>query len=194
MIAVTDRSLCREDFLKRIESIAENHPEMIILREKDTPHDELCELAYRCLSICECYDVPLSLNGDLDVARELDICRVHLPLPKLRAEDLSAFTLVGASVHSPEEAVEAESLGADYLIAGHIFETACKPFQPRGLEFLEEVCGSVDIPVYAIGGISPANVDQIAGTDASGVCSMSGIMTADDPGDLIRRLSIPFMD
>ena len=194
MIAVTDRSLCNEDFLERMERIAENHPEMIILREKDTPKDELCELAYRCLSICECYDVPLSLNGDLDVARELDICRVHLPLPKLRTEDLSAFTLVGASVHSPEEAKEAESLGADYIIAGHVFETACKPFQPRGLEFLREVCGSVDIPVYAIGGIGPENVSLIAETDASGVCSMSGIMTTDDPKDLITRLSVPFMD
>ena len=194
MIAVTDRSLCNEDFLERMEKIAENHPEMIILREKDTPKDELCELAYRCLSICECYDVPLSLNGDLDVARELDICRVHLPLPKLRTEDLSAFTLVGASVHSPEEAKEAESLGADYIIAGHVFETACKPFQPRGLEFLREVCSSVDIPVYAIGGIGPENVSLIAETDASGVCSMSGIMTTDDPKGLITRLSVPFMD
>lgn len=95
-------------------------------------------------------------------------------------------------MHSVEEAVEAESLGADYIIAGHIFETACKPLEPRGPEFLRRVCESVEIPVYAIGGITSENVSSIADAGASGACSMSGIMTAEDPKDLIRKLTVPF--
>ena len=192
MIVVTDRSLCKRPFLAQLESILSGRPEMVILREKSLPRNELVPLAYDCLMLCEQYEVPLSVNGDLDAARELDICRVHLPLPVLRTADLSGFTMVGASVHSPEEAVEAESLGADYLIAGHVFETACKPFEPRGLEFLRKVCEAVDIPVYGIGGISPANVDSVAGTGAAGVCSMSGAMVSDDPQKLIRDLTSPF--
>ena len=192
MIVVTDRSLCKRPFLAQLESILSGHPEMVILREKSLSRNELVPLAYDCLMLCEQYEVPLSVNGNLDAARELDICRVHLPLPVLRTADLSGFTMVGASVHSPEEAVEAESLGADYLIAGHVFETACKPFEPRGLEFLRKVCEAVDIPVYGIGGISPANVDSVAGTGAAGVCSMSGAMVSEDPQKLIRDLTSPF--
>ena len=154
MFVVTDRSLCRDDFFDRIDRIASCHPEMIILREKGTPRDELETIAYRCLEICERNETPLSLNGDLSIARELDICRVHLGIDRMRTGDLNGFTLVGVSVHSREEAIEAESLGADYLIAGHVFETTCKPFAPRGIGFLNDVCDSVDIPVYAIGGIN----------------------------------------
>ena len=192
MIVVTNRDLCSRPFLAQLESILKGHPEMVILREKSLTRDELLPLACDCLALCEQYEVPLSVNGDLDAARELDICRVHLPLPVLRTADLTGFTMVGASVHSPEEAVEAESLGADYLIAGHVFETACKPFEPRGLDFLRRVCEAVDIPVYGIGGISPANVGYVAETGAAGVCSMSGIMASEDPQKLISDLTAPF--
>ena len=192
MIVVTNRDNCKKPFLAQLESILRGHPEMVILREKSLSKEELLPLAYDCLMLCEQYEVPLSINGNLDAARELDICRAHLPLPVLRSADLTGFTMVGASVHSPEEAVEAESLGADYLIAGHVFETACKPFEPRGLDFLRKVCGAVEIPVYGIGGISPANVGSVAETGAAGVCSMSGIMASDDPQGLIRELTAPF--
>ena len=192
MIVVTDRSLCRRPFMEQLEDILSGDPEMVILREKSTPREDLLDLAYRCLMMCERYEVPLSLNADPKVAEKLDICRVHLPMDLFKTSDLSPFSLVGTSVHSVEEAVEAESLGADYIITGHIFETACKPFEPRGPEFLRRVCESVEIPVYAIGGITPENVSSIADAGASGACSMSGIMTAEDSKELIRKLTVPF--
>ena len=61
---------------------------------------------------------------------------------------------LGISIHSVEEAKEAEQLGASYLTAGHIYATDCKRgLPPRGLGFLKEVCREVSIPVYGIGGI-----------------------------------------
>lgn len=51
--------------------------------------------------------------------------------------------------------MEAQALGATYLLAGHIFDTSCKPGLPgRGLDFLAQVCAAVPLPVYAIGGIT----------------------------------------
>ena len=71
----------------------------------------------------------------------------------------------------------AESLGADYLFAGNIFETDCKKGLPgRGLEFLERVCKEVTIPVYAIGGITKEKMPRILETGAAGGCMMSGFM------------------
>ena len=84
---------------------------------------------------------------------------------------------IGVSVHSVEEAKEAEKLGASYLTAGHVFATECKKgLLPRGLEFLEEICDSVAIPVYAIGGIHPGNLRQIEESKAAGACMMSEYM------------------
>ena len=87
------------------------------------------------------------------------------------------FDLIGVSVHSVEEAIFAEKMGAGYVTAGHIFLTDCKKgLAARGLPFLKNVCESVGIPVYAIGGITPDHVDAGLGAGAAGFGVMSGIM------------------
>lgn len=83
----------------------------------------------------------------------------------------------GVSVHSVEDARLAEQCGATYLTAGHVFVTDCKKgLAPRGLDFLHEVCSSVKIPVYAIGGINDKNAASCIREGAAGVCVMSGYM------------------
>jgi thiamine-phosphate pyrophosphorylase len=87
---------------------------------------------------------------------------------------LDYFTEIGTSVHSTEDALLACRLGATYLTAGHIFETDCKKGLPgRGLTFLKNVCDSVSVPVYGIGGITPENLEQVMETGATGGCMMS---------------------
>lgn len=189
MIAITDRTQCKRPLEEQLEAICVAEPEMVILREKDMPHDELMMLASACLDICERYDIPLSVNSDIEVAEQLDICRIHLPMHLLRLGVPPTFTLVGASVHSREEAKEAEDLGADYLIAGHIYCTACKTTEPRGTGFLESICDSVDIPVYAVGGVTPENYLEILEKGATGGCCMSSMMRSSDPGRLIRGMN-----
>lgn len=86
---------------------------------------------------------------------------------------------IGCSIHSVEEAVEARNMGSSYITAGHVYVTDCKKgLAPRGLDFLKNVCDSVDIPVYAIGGI---NIDggrreEVKKYGAAGSCIMSGMM------------------
>jgi thiamine-phosphate pyrophosphorylase len=76
-----------------------------------------------------------------------------------------------------EEAKTVQSLGATRLVTGHIFPTDCKKgVPPRGLEYLKTICQSVDIPVYAIGGITPENAHLTIGCGAKGVCMMSYLM------------------
>ncbi len=190
MIAITCRKICKEPFLDRIRKLAEAGPEMIILREKDLSHSDLLALALECKGICDAAGIPLSINTDVAAAREAGIRRVHLPLPVLRSsKDLSDMDLVGASVHSPSEAAEAESLGADYLIAGHIFPTACKIGEPRGTPFLRSVCDAVKIPVYGVGGITPENFPRVISAGAEGAAVMSSAMLEEDIASLVRSLS-----
>ena len=81
-------------------------------------------------------------------------------------------------MHTASEAKEAQELGADYLIAGHIFSTDCKKGVPaRGLTFLKEVCDSVTVPVFAIGGITKDRIEDVLSTGAKGICIMSEAMT-----------------
>lgn len=184
IICVTNRNLCKEDFLKRIEKIAVAHPAGIILREKDLTKEEYRNLAKQVLQICEKHQVSCILHSFTDEAIELSAEAVHLPLSILREmteEQRSRFKVLGASCHSLEEALEAERLGCTYIIAGHIFATDCKKGLPgRGLDFLKSICENVSIPVYAIGGINGENIADVRNAGAKGACVMSGFMQCED--------------
>lgn len=181
IIAVTNRNLCERPFLEQIERVCQVHPAAIILREKDLSREEYQSLAEQVVSICKRYEVPCILHFYPEVAGGLGIHAVHLPLWKLRewqerTGKANGWT-VGCSIHSVEEALEAKMLGATYLTAGHIYATDCKKGVPaRGLSFLREVCGSVTIPVYAIGGIRWEKMREIQECGAAGGCIMSGMM------------------
>ena len=56
---------------------------------------------------------------------------------------------------------------------------------PRGLSFLSSVCSCVNIPVFAIGGISPENAQEVINIGADGICIMSGLMNCKNPREFI---------
>lgn len=221
IIAVTNRKLCDRPFLEQIERICKVHPAAVLLREKDLPQEEYRKLAVQVKEICGRYGVPCILHFYPEVAEALESRTLHLPLDKLRelaeragdpdtGEKTAGLSLnerrtagtgkiprdydiLGCSIHSVEEAVEAESLGAAYLTAGHIYATDCKKgVPPKGLTFLREVCERVTIPVYAIGGIGleyselehgkrravpeEGKMQEIYAQGAAGACIMSGMM------------------
>lgn len=181
-ICVTNRTLCRDDFLTRIDHIAKKGvADAILLREKDLTEREYLELAEKVLSICKSHNRRCILHTYYKAAKELGCKEIHLPLPLLQkmreAGAKQWFTTVGTSVHSLKQANLAMHLQADYMTAGHIFETDCKKGLPgRGLSFLSKVVCKSEVPVYGIGGISADNAGQIMETGAAGVCIMSGFM------------------
>lgn len=189
ILCVTNRTLCKEDFLIRIEKIAKKNPQGVILREKDLFAKEYISLAKSVLEICQRYNTPCLLHSFVDIAKELSCTAIHLPLHILRTlseEDKRAFTTLGASCHSVQDAKEAERLGCTYIITGHIFETDCKKgLAGRGPGFLHDVCTSVSIPVYAIGGINAQNIIKVRKAGAAGACIMSGLMTCDNPDEYL---------
>ena len=194
ILCVTNRTLCKEDFLARVEEIAANHPKGIILREKDLTEEEYKRLAEEVLHLCKKYEVPCMLHSFVDVAMELGAENIHLPLHILRTMDekkKETFKQIGASCHSVEEAQEAERLGCTYITAGHVFVTDCKKgLEPRGLEFLQNVCESVSIPVYAIGGISSENIKLVRKAGAVGACVMSGLMRCENVKETMKGFEI----
>ena len=208
IIAVTNRHLCSRPFMEQLERICKLHPHAIVLREKDMPEAEYLSLARDVTALCKEYDVQCILHSFINVALELNHPYIHLPLPILEkyaaapcqhfmpdvistlshknaAYYQQFFKVIGTSVHS----VKAKQLGTTYMTAGHIFATDCKKgLPPRGLDFLKNVCDTVQIPVYAIGGINIASSEsddstlnvprlkEVMECGAAGGCIMSGMM------------------
>lgn len=182
-VVVTDRRLAEPRTLpEQLERVCALGPCMVVLREKDLGANEYMRLAKEAAIVCARFGVPLAVHTHEKAAIAVEATALHLTMDALRSRvdrGLRAGFRIGASVHSVEEAMEAQALGADYLIAGHIFPTDCKPgVKPRGLDFLREVCSAVDIDVFAIGGIdlNPERIVAARAAGASGTCTMSAAM------------------
>ena len=192
IICITNRSLRGNNYLSRLEAVAAAHPYAMILREKDLSEAEYLRLAEKAKAICEKHQTPLILHSFPNAAKALSHKAVHLPMPILRtlsAEERSYFSVLGASCHSIEEAKEAERFGCTYITAGNVFETDCKKGLPgKGVEFLREICESVNIGVYALGGISVWNIAEVMRSGADGACIMSGFMKSENPEKLMEEL------
>lgn len=203
IIAVTDRKLCKTDFLAQVKKIAGLPIRGIILREKDLTKEEYRKLAAAVLEyISEAHCMTtLIIHSHTDIWKELVSgfgggVGLHLPYTLVRGqgrkgtEELIDFGMrntgekgfmFGTSIHAPGEAKDAQELGFNYFLAGHVFETDCKRGLPgRGTDFVRQVCAEVTVPVYAIGGISEENAKEVRKAGASGVCQMSGVMKKED--------------
>ncbi len=180
-IAVTNRRLCQGDFLTRVESLAKgNIYQAVLLREKDLTREQYDVLAKEVLNICQKYGKKCILHSFPQVAVRLGHPYLHLPLPlwqslggRESAQIRQHTVEIGTSVHSLEQLKQAVELGADYVIAGHIFATDCKKgVAPRGLDFLQSICQETNIPVYGIGGINRGNENAVLQAGAAGVLSL----------------------
>lgn len=185
LIAVTDSASCPRPLAEQIErltKLTELRPQAVILRAKFLDKAAYRTLALQAQQSCEAAGIALVLHSDWQLARKLGIQNLHLPLALLRqlpACERTYFIRLSTPVHSVEEAIEAQALGATMLIAGHIYTTQCKAgLAPRGLGFLQSVCSAVSLPVYAIGGIGfdAAQHAELKANGARGACVMSAYM------------------
>ena len=194
---ISNRKLCENENLeKQIQKIFSAYEKKIILknfeivaltlREKDLDKNEYLKLIEKVYPICQKYKINLILhqNYDLNLDDKYNIEGIHLSYSifkslneNIKAELIKKYKRIGVSVHSLNEAKEVESLGASYVIAGHIFKTDCKKgLEPRGLKFIEDLSSALSIPIFAIGGIDEKNSLSVINSGAVSVCMMSTLM------------------
>lgn len=118
------------------------------------------------------------VNDRLDIAMAHRLGGVHLPAdglpPNVVRKVVPPDFEIGVSTHTVEAARRVAMEGADFVVYGPVFTTKSKPGHPgQGLERLREVVSSVPIPVYAIGGIQPSRLPEVATTAAAGVAAIS---------------------
>ncbi len=179
IVAVTDRKRSVRPLAEQVGLVCRAGADMVVLREKDLPEREYRGLAAEIGRICSRHGVEFCADSSFDVPADSR----WLPF-----KDFTPGARTGASVHSRQEGVEASRLGASFVVYGNVFETTCKPGKPaKGLEEVRALSGELDIPVYAIGGISPANIREVFLSGASGACLMSGLMSSEDPAEVVAR-------
>ena len=166
---------------------------MIQLREKELTHEEFKAEALEIQALCREEGVPFIVNDDVALACEICADGVHVGQSDMEAGNVRALIgpdkILGVSVRTPEEAVEAERKGADYLGAGAVFHTGSKADAVDIThEALREICGAVSIPVVAIGGITLRNARELSGSGIAGLAVISAIFAAPDVEEASREL------
>ncbi len=163
----------------------------IQLREKDLSAKQLYQLALTLRGQLHGTACKLIINDRLEVASCTDAEGLHLTahsLPTAIARRcMPADKLIGVSTHSLTEVLQAEATGADFVLFGPIFETRSKLAYgaPQGLENLSEVVRRANLPVFAIGGISPARAQICVDHGAAGVAAISSVLAAPDVPEVL---------
>ena len=170
------------------------------LREKDAEGAEFLRLGLEVAEALAGTGVPLFINDRIDVAAAVPCAGVHLGQRDLPIEVarriLGPDKIIGISVNTVDEALDAERRGADYLGAGPAFPTGTKlDTEPElGPEGLRRIVQAVRIPVVAIGGIHQETIGRLAGVGLAGVAVVSAVCAAPDPraaAAILRSLFVP---
>ena len=184
---ITDSTgLSEHDFLYRVERALAGGATLIQLREKDRTTREYIQLADKVHKISLRYGVPLIIDDRVDVALAAETEGVHVgqtDMPVSIARKLiGKDRIVGATTKTVAQAIEAYEQGADYLGVGAIYPTTTKVKTVlTSTDTLRDICSAVPIPVNAIGGLNPSNLDILSGIPIAGICVVSAIMKSDDP-------------
>ncbi len=213
---ITDRKLAArhgglaatvEAALRAASTVAAPGSVAVQLREKDLEARELYEQGRVMRELCSRYHAPLLINDRIDVALAVQADGVHLRTDSIDVRDarelLGSSRLIGVSTHHSDEVTRAAEAGADFVVFGPVYPPLSKPTSGAagGAQNLSAACRTASgIRVYALGGITPARIGELAGAGAfserahpSGVAVIGSVFAADNPAaatcDLLEALA-----
>ena len=186
--------------------------DLIQLRAKQSPLDEVRRLAEAILPVTQRAGIGLVINDHPSVAQEVGAEFCHLgqedffgagytQVSQLADGDRASMAReqgggrrsrlrlgIGLSSAAPEQAARAVAAGADYLGVGPVYPTGTKPTaKPVTLEYVRWAAANIRIPWFAIGGINLDNLDDVLAAGAQRICVVSAILNADDLAAACRK-------
>ena len=186
LYAVTDRHWLKgRTLVECVEQAVDGGATFVQLREKDLDEDTFLNEARALKKLCAARAVPFVVNDNVMIAKKVGADGVHVGQSDMACLEarrlLGPEKIIGVSACTVEQALLAESQGADYLGVGAVFATGSKAdAESVSFETLKAICQAVKIPVVAIGGISAGNVHELKGSGIAGVSVISAIFANDD--------------
>lgn len=181
---ITDSGLSISGNLSDVKQSLKANISVVQFRNKNASTRDLYEEALVIRRICD--KTIFLINDNVDIALAVGADGVHLgnsDLPyRIARQLLGKDKIIGLTVHSLDDALAAQEMGADYIGAAPIFPTTTKTDagESLGIEGLKEICERVSIPVVAIGGINLSNAQSVIDAGADAICAISAVVTKPD--------------
>ena len=165
-----------EPFLLRLEARLRGGLKLIQVREKAFARQAAEEFARRVIALAHAHRAKVLVNADAALGRDIGADGVHLTAEQLRSAPARPdLPWCGASCHSSEELQRAEALGVDLVVLGPVHATPSHPDAvPLGWERFREIARGAAVPVYALGGIVPRDLEQALSCGAHGIAMVRG--------------------
>ena len=189
-----------EDQVDAISSVLDGGCKWIQLRFKNTSAAIFLQTALKVKALCEQYNATLIINDNVELAKEIDACGVHLGLTDTSIENarkiLGETKIIGGTANTVEHVFQRIDEKCNYIGLGPFRFTSTKEkLSPiLGIEGYQHVMNSlkskgIEIPIFAIGGIKVEDVNAILNTGIYGV-SLSGTLTnVKNPTEIITQLN-----
>jgi thiamine-phosphate pyrophosphorylase len=167
--------------------------DIVQLREKQLPDDELVSVADAARALCEQLRAPLIVNDRPWVALEAGADGVHVGQDDMPVEEVRELVgpelLVGLSTHSPAQIDAVDAALVDYIGVGPVHETPTKPGRPGvGVELIRYAAARSPVPFFAIGGLNAENLPEAIDAGARRACVLRAVAGAEDPERAARAL------
>lgn len=187
LYAITPEEADTRRLLQRVGKVLDQGIALLQYRNKRGDATLRMEQALALKLTCLPYDVPLIVNDDIALARQVQADGVHLgdgdgEVATAR-EELGEHALIGVTCHtSIERAQAAKKAGANYLAFGAFRASVSKPDAPLADPSILREARSLGLPLAAIGGIQPQQVPALRDAGADMIAVISGLWAARDPG------------
>lgn len=194
LYAVTDSAwLEGRTLVSCVEQALRGGATFVQLRDKHASTESLVAQAGELLPVCRAAGVPFVIDDDVEAALRSGADGVHVGQDDAACAEaraaLGSEAIVGVSVQTVEQALEAQEAGADYLGVGAMFSTATKTdAELVTTQTLRQICSAVDIPVVAIGGLNTRTIPCLAGSGVDGAAVVSALFAAKDVYVAAREL------
>lgn len=188
LYAVTSESICvsQADLLSAVEEALQGGARLIQYRDKWNDRSTRARNAHSLLGLCHQHRALFIINDDVELADDIGADGVHIGTADASLEEarkhLGSAAIIGVTCsNSLERALSAETGGASYVAFGRFFDSRTKPNAPAApLGLLTQAKAHLNIPVCAIGGITPHNAAELTKLGADMVAAVEGVFGAAD--------------
>ena len=179
------KNLAIDDLLDKTEKILDVGISLFQFRDKNSKYEIKKSSALKLQTLCKKYNTLFIINDDVVLAKEISADGVHLGRDDMdidMARKILGDKIIGFSCYNNlEDAITAEIMGADYIALGSFFNQPTKPEARKiAIDLLPIAKSKLNIPVVAIGGITPENGKQLVDNKVDFLAIISGIYASTD--------------
>ncbi len=167
----------QDDFLERLQNALQQGIRLVQLRSKNLSMLELQQLSQMAYPLCRSFNALLLINTDLQGFEDCQSDGLHLTSQQLFSMSERPFDekyFLSASCHTPDDILQAKKLKADFILLSPVKETSSHPgVKGIGWQRFSDMLSNIDMPVYALGGMSPSDLADAKSHGAQGIAAIS---------------------